>query len=184
MSLLVASSMKTSSVQGSPLVLKPAVLAAVDLHEFAIALAPEAWLMKGLALLPRQPQTRLCHPLADRLTRDVHAMPLQQDLRCKRRTEVLVVLAHKLQHIVPDTVVQSVAGRPASRPVDERCAAAVLVPGQQPLRLPQAHTQSPGGRLRRPPASQHLGQDFDPLQVALAHLHPAQSVTPQSLKQG
>jgi hypothetical protein len=39
MSRLVASSMKTSRVQGSPRSLEPAMFAAVDLNQFAIVLA-------------------------------------------------------------------------------------------------------------------------------------------------
>ena len=99
---------------GLAAVLEPAVLTAIDLDQLAVALASKPGLMERPALLPGQPQTCLRHPLADRLTRDVHAMPLQQDLRCERGSEVSVVLAHKLQHILPDTVVKSVAGRPAS----------------------------------------------------------------------
>ena len=60
--------------------------------------------------------------------------------------------------------------------MDQCGATTIPIPGQQSLHLPNAHTQHPGGRLRRSPAGLDLGHDLNPLQVALAHLHPAQSV--------
>src|ERR687894_113416 len=47
-------------------VLEPAMLAAVDLDQFAQGLAAQPRLMKASALLAREPQARLDHPLAQR----------------------------------------------------------------------------------------------------------------------
>ena len=147
---------------GFAAVFEPAVFRAVDLHQFAHALAPEPRLMKTPALLARQPHASLDQPLAQRLPRDLDAVPLDQHLRRKRRTEVTVVLPDQLQHQLAHARSQLVARRPSSTLVDQGTAPAILVPGRQPLRLPQAHTQHACSRLRRPPARQHLGQHLDP----------------------
>ena len=56
-----------------------------------------------------------------------------------------VVLPHNFNNVVSNAIAESVAGQPASRAVDQRSAAAALVPGQKALRLPYTHTQHPGG---------------------------------------
>ena len=111
-------------------------------------------------------------------------MPLEQRLRCERRAEVTVVLSHQLQNIITDADVEGVGCGTSTRLVDQRRAAAVLIPGQQTLRLPKTYVQHARGRLRRPPTGQHLGQNLDPLQVLFAHLYPAQSVASQSQLKG
>jgi hypothetical protein len=66
MSLLVASSNEDQQCAGIAPVLEPAVLAAVDLQEFTVALAPKPWLVERPVLLPGQPPPGLDHPLAQR----------------------------------------------------------------------------------------------------------------------
>lgn len=107
-------------------------------------------------------------------------MALQQRLGGQRRTDVTIVLPHQIQHVVTHADVERVRCGTSSRLVDQRRATAVLIPGQQTLRLPKTYVQHARGRLRRPPTGQHLGQNLDPLQVLLAHLYPAQSVASQS----
>src|SRR5947209_6210606 len=107
-------------------------------------------------------------------------MPFQLRLRGERWTKITVVLPHQLQHVVTHADVECVDCGTATRLVDQRRAAPILIPGQQTLRLPKTYVQHPRGRLGRPPTGQHLGQNLDPLQVLLAHLYPAQSVASQS----
>jgi hypothetical protein len=45
-------------------VLEPPMLAAIDLHQFANALAPRPWLVDAFALLAIAPQSVGDHPLA------------------------------------------------------------------------------------------------------------------------
>ncbi len=56
--------------------LEPAVIAAVDLNQFAIALPSQARLMEGPALLAGQPQAIRRHPLAHGLPAHLNAVPL------------------------------------------------------------------------------------------------------------
>ena len=50
-------------------VLKPAMLAAVDLHELAQGLAPQSRLVEALALLAGEPEAGLGHPAGDEVAR-------------------------------------------------------------------------------------------------------------------
>jgi len=47
---------------GVTAILKPTMLGSIDLHQFAIGLAPQSWLMERPSLLARQPQAGLRHP--------------------------------------------------------------------------------------------------------------------------
>ena len=80
----------------------------------------------------------------------------------KRRPEVTVVLPDQLKGVLADADAQLVVRASPTRLVHQRSAAALLVPGCQPLCLPKAHAKHTRRRLRRPPARQHLGQHLNP----------------------
>src|SRR6516162_8733914 len=79
-------------------ILKPPVLAAIDLHELAKAIAPAAWLMwGGQTMAAVDPQTRRDHPATQRLARDRAAVHLRQLLRRQCRTKISVSFANQRQ---------------------------------------------------------------------------------------
>ncbi|MNV25674.1 hypothetical protein D3C71_1167790 [compost metagenome] len=83
-------------------VLKPAVLGAVDLHQFTISLAPQPRLMKRPPLFSRKPDASILHPLTQRLTRDCDAMLFLKLLGRQRWPEIKVAFAHQNQNIITD----------------------------------------------------------------------------------
>ena len=83
-------------------ILKPPVLAPVDLHELADAIAPGAGLMNALSpLLAIEPQPSLDHPQPQCLTTERDPMNLAQLLGRQRRSEIPVPLADDRQHRFP-----------------------------------------------------------------------------------
>src|SRR6516164_1306773 len=83
-------------------ILKPPVLAAVNLHELANAVAPGAGLMNALSpLLAIEPQPSLDHPQPQCLTTERDPMNLAQLLGRQRRSEIPVPLADDRQHRFP-----------------------------------------------------------------------------------
>jgi hypothetical protein len=83
-------------------ILKPPVLAAVDLHQLANAVAPGAGLMDALSpLLAITPQPGLDHPQPQGLTTERNPMNLAQLLGRQGRTEIPVPLADDRQRRFP-----------------------------------------------------------------------------------
>jgi len=105
---------------GRPPILEPAMLAAVDLDEFAKAFAPQPRLMKLTSLLPRLPQAGLCHPAAKRLAGHRQPMPLAQHLSGKGRSEISILLPHRAQCELAKTVALCPVRAPAARSVAQR----------------------------------------------------------------
>ena len=82
-----------------PAILEPPMLAAVDLHQFADAVAPLARLMNPLPpLLAIEPKPGFDHPQPQRLAGERNAVTSRQLLGGQRRAEIRVVLAHDPQH--------------------------------------------------------------------------------------
>ena len=122
-------------------VLEPAVLAAIDLDQFAVALPPKSRLMEAPALLPREPQALSHHPLTDGLPTHLDPMALMQRLSGKGRAEVAIVPAHQFQRILPYPGFQMVVRLPAASLVDQCTTAPIPVPDHQPVHLPLADRQ-------------------------------------------
>src|SRR5271166_3221235 len=78
-----------------PAVLEPPMLAAVDLDQFANALAPRPRLVNLLTLLAIAPQPGFDHPLAQRFTANRDPMILAQLLGRQRRAKIPVPLADR-----------------------------------------------------------------------------------------
>src|SRR6516162_6680358 len=70
-----------------PAVLQPPMLAAVDLYQFANAIAPRPRLVDAFALITIAPQPGLDHPLAYRFPAKGNPMILTQLLGRQRRAE-------------------------------------------------------------------------------------------------
>src|SRR3982751_3688480 len=85
-----------------PAILKPPMLAAVDLNQLADALAPRTRLVNPFqALLAVDPQPIRHHPLAQRLPTERDPVQLTQLLRCQGRAEIPVTLANDRQRRGP-----------------------------------------------------------------------------------
>ena len=83
-----------------PAILKPPMLAAVDLHQLADALAPVAGLMNPLApLLAIEPQPVFDHPQPQRLAAERDPVHLAQLLGRQGRAEIPVALANDRQRL-------------------------------------------------------------------------------------
>jgi hypothetical protein len=76
-------------------------------------------------------------------------MSLQQDFRRQCRPEVTIALSDQLQRVIANPSAQLVVRGASASLVDQRSAAAIAVPDQQPLRLPHTHGQHRGCRSRR-----------------------------------
>ncbi len=147
---------------GLAALLEPAMVAAVDLDQLTVALAPKPRLVEGPALRARQPQTFGHHPSPQRLLADPELMLVQQHLGRQRRPEVRVPGLDQLDRILPDAFVAGSGSTSATRLVDQPAATIDFVPGQQPVRLALADRQHGCRRSHRPTASPHVAQHFDP----------------------
>jgi hypothetical protein len=123
-------------------ILEPAVLAGVDLDQFAVGFTPQARLMKASSLLARQPKPILDHPPAQRLSRDLDSVFLEQNLRRQARAEIGIARPNQLDHILEDARNKSVVRSAATSLVDERTATTIAIRCQQPARLPRAQPQN------------------------------------------
>ena len=159
-------------------VLEPAMLAAVDLDQLAQGLAAQPGLMEASALLAGEPQARLDHPCAQRLAADLEPVLLEELLGRERRAEVGIGGAHQLDRLVPHLIRQPVVRRPATGLVCDGAGATQAVGLHEPVHLPGAESQHCCCRGNGAPAVGHLAQHLDPLQVPLAHHHPAQARSP------
>src|SRR5882672_1828805 len=68
--------------------LEPAMIAAIDLDQLAVALTPQARLMERSSLRSRQPQALGNHPASQGLAAYSELMLVQQDLGRERWSEV------------------------------------------------------------------------------------------------
>src|SRR5215208_874202 len=85
-----------------PAILKPPMLAAVNLNQFANALAPRTGLVNAFqALLAVNPQPIRDHPLAQRLPTESDPVQLAQLLGCQGRAEIPITLANDRQRRGP-----------------------------------------------------------------------------------
>ena len=85
-----------------PAILKPPMLAAVDLNQLADALAPRTGLVNPFqALLAVDPQPFRDHPLAQRLPTESNPVQLAQFLRRQGRAEIPITLANDRQRRGP-----------------------------------------------------------------------------------
>jgi hypothetical protein len=108
-------------------ILEPAVLTAVDLDQLAVGFTPQARLMKASSLLARQPQPILDHPPAQRLSRDLDSVLLEQNLRRQARAEIGIARPNQFDHILVDARNKTVVGGAATSLVDQRTATTIAI---------------------------------------------------------
>ena len=136
--------------------LEPAVVAAVDLDQLTVALAPQPGLVEGSSLRARQPQAFGHHPSPQRLLTDPDLMLIQQHLGRQRWPEVRVLGLDQFDGILPDPFVPAPVRRSAARLMDQAAAAIRLIPGQQPKRLALADRQHGCCRSHRSTSGPHI----------------------------
>ncbi len=150
-------------------ILEPAMLRAVDLQQFAIGFSPQPRLMKRPALLARQPEAGISHPAAHRLARYTQPITLGQLLRRQCRPEIRIALANQRHCIIANPVADPVVRRTTDCLVPDRRRTVSAHPFQKTADLARAQIKHMRRRHYRHPASNHLRQNLDPLQIALAH---------------
>jgi hypothetical protein len=146
------------------------VLAAIDLDQLAVALAPRTGLVDALlAFGPGEPEPVLDHPLPQGLGRDPQVVVLGQLLGGEGRAEIVVALAHQPEHLVaPRRRIAPVAGLAA--PLGDQSGRALGAVGlDQTVHLAAAEPEE----LCRGGAGQAAFDDplqgIEPRQLHLAH---------------
>src|SRR5260370_10417101 len=123
-------------------VLQPALFAPIDQVKLAKGFPPKARLMKASSLLARQPQPILDQPPAQRLSRDLDAILIEQNLCRQGGSKVGIARPNQFDHILADARNKPVVRGAATSFVDQRSAATIAIRGQQPARLPRAQPQN------------------------------------------
>src|SRR4051812_44943595 len=153
-----------------PAILKPPMLAAVDLNQLANALAPRTGLVNLFqALLAVDPQPIRDHPLAQRLPTERDRVQLAQLLGCQGRAEIPVTLANDRQRRGPKLGgLAPVAG--TTTPLRDQ-AGRTLGPVrlQKPKYLTPLKPQQSACRYRRQPSLIQISQHLEPRQLLVAH---------------
>jgi hypothetical protein len=114
---------------GLAALLEPAMIATIDLDQFAVALAPQSRLVECSSLRTRQPQALRHHPASQRLSAYSKLMLVQQHFGRQRRPKVGVLALDQLDGIFPDAFVPAPIRRPASSLMNQPATAITLVPG-------------------------------------------------------
>lgn len=151
---------------------EPAMLGTVNLDQLAQAFPAQTGLMEFAPLLARQPNAGFGHPMPQRLARHGEGMMLRQHFCCQRRPEVSIVLADQRQRVISPGVLDPVVGwTPAGLMANSD---GTIGPKrlQQTKNLPTADSQNMSRSINTKAPIDNLRQNFDPLQLALAHRHP------------
>ena len=117
-------------------VLEPGVLRAVDLHQFAQAIAPPTRLVRERKTMPTVlPQPIGDHPAAQGLARDRATVTLGQLLRRQGRAEIGVLLAHDRQRQLANLGRQPMVARFTAALGDQAPGTVLLQTAQQTKHL-------------------------------------------------
>src|SRR5512133_3134000 len=88
-------------------ILEPAVVAAIDLDQFAHTRAPVAWLVnRRWTVLAGYPQASFSHELAHRFLGQRDAVPLKQLLASQRRPKVRIAIVDDCQRDLGHAVIK------------------------------------------------------------------------------
>src|ERR1700693_1430017 len=153
-----------------PAILKPPMLATVDLHQFAGAFAPVAGLMNALqALLAIEPQPSLDHPKAKGLAAENDPVQLAQLLGRQGRAEIPVALANDRQRLGANFLgLASVAGATTALRYQTRSTRGPIYP-QKPEYLTPLKPQQLRRRRGRQPSLIQVPQHLQPCKLPVAH---------------
>ena len=161
------------------------MLRAVDLHQFAQAIAPPARLMRrGQAVPPIGPQPIRDHPTAQGLARDRAAMVRRQLLRRQGRAEVGIPLAHKRQRQRANLAGQPMIARLAAVPGNQARGTVLLEAAQQTKHLTPPQPDQRAGIGYPQPAGLHAQQHLKPAELLLAHRHHRHGAPPGTPEPG
>src|SRR5882672_7758500 len=150
--------------------LEPSLLASVDLHQLAQALAPVPRLVRlAQSLVSRQPEPCERHPLAERFLGYPNVVELEQLLLRKLGPEVRVALADDLDCLRLQLRRQAPVARLASLARRQADWAGLLIRNTEATDLSRAEThQLCGLHLREPPLD-HSSDDVDAAEFLGAH---------------
>ena len=152
-----------------PAILKPPMLATVDLHQLANALAPRPRLVDAFALLTIAPQPGFDHPLAHRFPAKGNPMILAQLLGRQRRAKIPVPLANDRQNRAPQRLGLAPVAAATAPFRDHAGWTFDPICLQHPKHLTALEPeQLPRRRGRQPPPIQIL-HHLEPPQLAIAH---------------
>jgi hypothetical protein len=145
------------------------MLAAVDLHQLANAIAPRPRLVDASALLAIAPQPVSDHPLAQRFPAKGNSMIVAQLLGRQGRAKIPVPLADDRQNRTPQRLGLAPVTAATAAFRDQAGRAFDPIGLQQPKHLPPLQPeQLSRGRGRQPPPIQIL-QHLEPPQLPIAH---------------
>src|SRR3954470_13133862 len=146
------------------------MLAAVNLHQFADALAPRTGLVNPFqALLAIDPQPIRDHPLPQRLPTKSDPVQLAQLLRRQGRAEIPITLANDRQRRGPKLVgLAAVAG--TTTPLRDQAGRTLgTISLQKPKDLTPLKPQQLGRRCQRQPLLIQISQHLEPRKLLVAH---------------
>src|SRR6267378_1354221 len=151
--------------------LEPGVLGAVDLNQFAEALAPVARLMRHPdSLSPRDPDASADQPDPQRFLGDPEIVQLEELLAGQRGTEVGVALAHDLDGLRSQLVWQAPIARLAAFARDEARRPSLLEDRAQSTHLALGEADELCRLRLREPSLEDLPDDGETVQLPAAHL--------------
>jgi hypothetical protein len=146
------------------------MLATVDLHQFADAVAPRTGLVNPFqALLAVDPQPIRNHPLAQRLPTESDPVQLAQLLRRQGRAEIPIAFANDRQHLGAKRFGSPPVARTASALRNQACGTLGPVSPQKPEYLTSLKPQQSCCRCRRQPALIQISQHLQPRKLPVAH---------------
>ena len=166
-----------------PTILKPPMLAAIDLDQFADAVAAWTGLVNPFqALLAVDPQTLRDHPLAQRLARPSgNPVQLDQLLGRQGRAEIAITFANDRQRLVPDRLGMTPVARLAATARNQTRAPGGLEGSQQPEDLTAADPQNRRRCRRRQTACRNIAYHIDPAKLLCAHHHQRHQPVPPAM---
>ena len=153
-----------------PAILKPPVLATVNLDQLADTIATVTGLVNTLSPpLAVEPQPGFDHPQPQRLSAECDFVNLTQFLGCQGRAKIPVPLANDCENRSAQRFgFPSIAAATASlRDQARRTLSPVRL--QQPEHLTALEPQQLPRRLRRQPFLIQIPQHFEPRQLPIAH---------------
>ena len=152
-----------------PAVFEPPMLAAVDLDQFANAVAPRPRLVNLLALLAIAPQPGFDHPLAQRFAANRDPVILAQLLGRQGRAKIPVPLADDRQNRAPQRLGLAPVARPTAATRNQAGRTFDPIGLQQPKHLAPLEPQQLPRRRKRQLSTIQILQNLEPPQLAIAH---------------
>src|SRR3954464_9877471 len=153
-----------------PAILKPPMLAAVDLNQLADALAPRTGLVNPFqALLAVDPQPVSDHPLAQRLPTESNPVQLAQLLRRQGRAEIPIAFANDRQRRGPKLGGLAPVARTTTPLRDQAGRTLGPINLQKPKYLTPLKPQQLGCRCRRQSSLIQISQHLEPRKLLVAH---------------